>query len=290
MGNKANNTEVELKLRVSPEDLEKVFDAFSDSAIGGVIKHKRRPRDYYDTQERELRERNLGLRMQYKSGSDGVLGGYEQTLKSAAGEALPPNADNEDVDADEDMANVFSRKEYKDYTEDEFPQIDAISNKDAKKLMDGITDADLEHVGTSAVERRYFVIEVKYPKSLKNAYEQVKDSKGKKHKQRRVGKVELAFDVGKIKLAPPHDGYQVPVSEIEIEMKDGPPELISKIKKKIMQIAPSAKIETRSKVEIMHELDDERKAHEMAGMSNFYGGNRAPQRHPRYRGRNRRFG
>lgn len=270
MGNKANNTEVELKLRLSPEDLEKVFDAFSDKAIDGEIKHKRRPRDYFDTEDRKLRARNLGLRMQYKEGKDGKLGGYEQTLKSAAGEALPPESK---------LESVFMRKEYKDFTEDELPEIEKISNPEAKKLMDGIRDEDLEHVFSSAVERRYFVMEVKYPKSLKDAYEEVKDGKGRK-KQRRTGKVELAFDVGKIKLAPPNDNYQEAVSEIEIEMKDGPPDLIEKIKKKILEIAPDAVVETRSKAEIGYELDDTRKADEAAGVKpqRQHGGNRPPRR------------
>jgi hypothetical protein len=89
MGQPQEKTEVEaeLKIRLSQHDLEEVFKTLSKKAA--VISHKYLPRAYYDTDDLGLYNAGRSLRVQYKPGKEGKLGGYEQTVKVE----LPPAND-----------------------------------------------------------------------------------------------------------------------------------------------------------------------------------------------------
>ncbi len=224
-GNKSE-LEIELKIRISKDNLEKVFNKMQKKALNGAIKHKYRPRDYFDTKGKILYKNNIGLRVQYKEGKGIFLGGYEQTVKHAAG------IDNVEIGSSLDKA--LSRKECKDFILTETPDIKSITDPVAKKLLQDIKNEDLIHLFSSHVERRYFVIEVE-------------NKKGK-------GLIELAFDIGKIKLAPPNDGEYIEVSEIEVELKKGDPSLINTVKKQIKEIVPNIKIEEKSKAELGYKI------------------------------------
>jgi len=222
-----NDTEIELKVVVSSKKLEKLFQHFSKQAIGD-IRHKCRPRAYYDTEDKDLRQRNISLRVQYKLGKNGKLGGFEQTIKFST--------DKDAASAKKD--GVLIRKEWKDWLEGPEPSFDMISNKQAQELLEDLDVSKLCHLFTAIVERRYFEIEV---------------NKGKKGPK---GVVELAFDVGHIALpALQGQGYKE-LFEIEIELKSGDPAIVDVVKEQVLDLAAKAYITTDSKADIGHDFQE----------------------------------
>ena len=122
--------EIELKIRLPKDDLEKVFGKLSNKAMQNKIKHKYRPRNYFDTIDLKLFKSNIGLRVQYKEGKGKFLGGFEQTVKHAAG------LENISIGSKNDKA--LSRKECKDMINSETPEIDKVSNPEAQEILKGI--------------------------------------------------------------------------------------------------------------------------------------------------------
>lgn len=209
-----SEVEQELKISLTKEDLELVFKTFSKKVRKTDIQHKYLPRDYYDTENLDMHDAKVSLRVQYKPGSNGKLGSYEQTVKFA----LTP-----DADAD---SEALYRKECKDTLDNNAPDMDLVDDSEAVEAVKPFKNKSLKHIFTAAIERRYFNIEV---------------GKGKKR-----GEVELAFDVGKISL-PDYAGVEESLAEIEIEIKKGSAKAIAAVKKEILKIAPSARVQMQDK-------------------------------------------
>ena len=202
--NKFPEIEQELKIKLPLKDLEKVFRVLSR---GKKIEHKYTPRLYYDTADLQLYRRGISLRVQYKPGRDGRLGGHAQTLKFSQGAAA--------------MKGALLRKECQDALHDATPDLGKVSDREAKALIKPFKKKKWRHIFTAEMERRFFML------------------KGGK------GLAEIAFDVGQIVL--PHNGCRFPFAEIEIELKEGPGQVIADLYKKIKKIAPSARIQPMSK-------------------------------------------
>jgi inorganic triphosphatase YgiF len=203
--------ETELKIKLSPSDLEKVYQAlFKQSGLSEPM-YKSRPREYYDTPEMDFFKNHLSLRVQVKPGKANE---YEQTVKV-------------EMDPSGSMGEaVMRRRECKDdLKESRTPDLLAITDKEARAAFKPFRGKKLVHIFTAAIDRRYFDLE------LRN---------GKKH-----GTVEVAFDVGTITLA---DGKtKQDFFEIEVEVKEGGPGFIEIVKDGILKIAPSAQVQPLSK-------------------------------------------
>jgi inorganic triphosphatase YgiF len=215
----ANKSEVEpeLKITLSLEDLEKVFKALTKMDGTSEVAHKFRPRMYYDTPDLLLYKNKISLRVQYKSGKKGHLGCYEQTVKV-------------ELPADPKLklgAGVLLRKECKDDIKSPKPDLAAAADPVAQAAVKPFLNKKLVHIFTAAMERRSFDWKLK---------------SGGEH-----GVVEVAFDVGHIIL--PQNNEQQDFAEIEVEIKQGGGEFIEMVKKEILKIAPSAKIQPLSKSE-----------------------------------------
>lgn len=202
----SSETEAELKLTLSREDLENVFTKLTQMNGVSEVAHKYRPRAYYDTPHLDLYKRSLSLRVQFKEAKGNKLGHYEQTLKVE----LPDSQPLQD--------GIVLRQEYKNKIKSEAPSLKKLADHSARKAVKKLKKKKLHHIFTAAVNRRYFNLEVET------------------HGQR--GIVEVAFDVGNITL--PSQKAVLPVTEIEIELKHGAKEVITAVKNEIFKIAPTA--------------------------------------------------
>ena len=207
--------EQEVKIQLSARDLEKVFRMLKKKA-DGKVEHKYLPRAYYDTHDLRLYQNAISVRMQYKPGKGGKIGGYEQTLKFE----MMPIAGNENV-----IEGAFFRKECKDMVGGRFPQLARVSDREGRSRVRRFRNKRLIHLFTAAIERRSFEMKV---------------GGGKKK-----GIVEVAFDVGEIILD--SNGRHYPFYEIEIELVKGSPEAIEVLEKKIRRMARSARHQPLSK-------------------------------------------
>lgn len=212
--NKSEN-EAELKIKLSPADMEKVFKALTGLKGTSDVSHKFRPRTYYDTPDMDFYKNKLSLRVQYKPGKKGKLGCYEQTVKL-------------ELEPDSPLGKgVMLRKECKDSIISSTPSLSAVTDSDARKALKPFKGKKLVPIFTAAIERRSFDWKL--------------NDNGKK------GQVEVAFDAGYLIL---EGGLaQQAFSEIEIEIKQGSAEFIELVKNKILKIAPSAKIQPLSKAD-----------------------------------------
>jgi len=208
-----SKVEQELKISLSTEDLERVFKAFAAEVDKSDISHKYLPRAYFDTPALEMHDAGISVRVQYKPGKKGKLGSHEQTVKFD----LPPDAAR--------VADALYRKECKDLVEGPQADLSRVSDAEAAAKVQPFQTKSLKHIFTAAIERRFFNVEA---------------GKGKEW-----GEVELAFDVGEISL--PETGESQKFAEIEIEVKDGSPEAINKIRDRIFKIAPSARVQADAK-------------------------------------------
>ena len=132
--------ESELKIKLSPADLENVFRVFSQKDGLSNIKHKSLPRAYYDTPELELYHKGLSLRVQP------APGGYEQTLKL---ELLPAGE------------AVLTRMECRDNISTPEPSLAAVTDPEAREAVKLFSGKSLVHIFTSAIERRSFEMELR---------------------------------------------------------------------------------------------------------------------------------
>ena len=203
---KTPEVEVELKIKLSSADLEKVFQTLSKKGALPEIKNKFLSRAYYDTPDLDLYSQGLSLRVQHKPGKSGGAGHYEQTLK---------------VEMSPEKGAVLVRKECVDNIDAQKPSLEAVSDPQACELIKPFKGKSLVPIFTSAIERRYFEMELQ------------------------SGAVEVAFDVGKLILA--DGGVHQDFSEIEVEVKRGGADIIEAIKKEILSLAPSAKVQPLSK-------------------------------------------
>ncbi|MBI1216209.1 MAG: CYTH domain-containing protein, partial [Alphaproteobacteria bacterium] len=199
----------------------KVFRHFAaKKSVRDNIEHKYKPRAYFDTENLDLDQKAISVRVQYVPGKGMDVGGYEQTVKF-------------DLPHGSVMAgDALFRKECKDMVPDADANLKFVSDPEARAILKTFRAEKLSHLFTAAIERRYFEMEA---------------GKGKKK-----GTVEIAFDVGEIILT--SDGTRHALYEIEIESKRGSAKAINAVKKKILGIAPSAKVQTLSKSQQGSEL------------------------------------
>lgn len=201
--------EQEVKIVLSKGDLEKVFNALVREHAPRHIDHKYLPRHYYDTPNLDLDQNGLSVRVQYKMGKGGAVGGNEQTVKI-------------DISQGATLAGgALFRREIKNPMSSHAPDLSIVTDKDAKAALKPHLGKPLKHIFTAAIERRYFEIE---------------SGKGR-HKST----VEVAFDVGEIIL--PHNDSHTPFYEIEIERKSGDADGINRLRDQILALAPSAKVQ-----------------------------------------------
>lgn len=214
---KAAKSEIEheLKILLSPNDLEKVFKLLKKKSLRKKIEHKYMPRAYYDTKNLDLYKGAVSLRMQYKPGKNGKIGSYEQTIKFD----LPKGAD--------DRGDSLFRKECKDVMKDHEPSLARISDPEARKQAKRFLKKKVVHIFTAAIERRSFELSA---------------GRGKK-----AGVVEVAFDVGEIILG--SNGRRYPFSEIEVEVVRGSSAAMEIIGQKIRRMARSARYQPLSKAQ-----------------------------------------
>ncbi len=206
--------EQEVKIQLSPGDLEKVFRHFAQKHAPSDIEHKYMPRAYYDTARLTLFKNDISLRMQYKEGKKGRLGGHEQTVKRD----LP--AANGNL-----ASGALFRREVKDIMPSHAPDLNAVTDADTHEAVKPFAKMKLKHIFTAAIERRYFDVTVGH---------------GKK-----AATVEMAFDVGEIILQ--SDGSRHKFFEIELERKSGNAGAIDALREEILKIAPNAKVQLLSK-------------------------------------------
>lgn len=206
----SSSDELEEKIDISIADLEKVFLAFAKNVSASDIRHKYRPRAYYDTSALDLHQNGMSLRVQYKQGEKGKLGFYEQTVKIS----MPVPV----------AGGAMLRKECKDKLPTSAPDMGAATDATAQAALAPFRGKTLTHIFTAAVERRAIDIEIK-----------------------NIGKVEVAFDIGELTL--PGTPVSERFAEIEIEMKKGDPIMIDAVKKEIFRIAPAAVSQPQSKAD-----------------------------------------
>lgn len=127
--------EVEAKTRLSPEDLEKVYQSFIKKAVA-TVKNRTVTRAYYDTPALDLYKNGLSLRLEAAKG--------EQTLKIEA----PSGSD------------VLSRHEYTDAAEGSQPSLANVSAPDAQSVIRPFLGRELVHVFTSDIGRRAFDVKI----------------------------------------------------------------------------------------------------------------------------------
>ena len=210
-----SEVETELKIKLSHEDLEKVFKSLTKMDGASEVSHKFRPRMYYDTLDLQLYKNKISLRVQYKKGKNGNLGGYEQTVKVE----LQPDSRL--------GTGILLRKECKNGVKSHQPELASVVDPVAQDALKPFQNKTLVHIFTAAMERRSFDWE------LKNGGNR--------------GVVEVAFDVGQLIL--PQNNAHEDFAEIEVEIKSGGGEFIEIVKNEILKIAPSAKIQPLSKSE-----------------------------------------
>ena len=212
---KSAEVEQELKLQLSPRDLEKVFLVLRKKAVGKKVEHKYLPRAYFDTRDLLLYRNSISVRVQYKQGKEGKIGAYEQTVKFD----LPPEKGV--------VAGAFFRKECKDMVATHIPALAKITDAEGRAVAKRFRTKRLFHIFTAAIERRSFLLKV---------------GRGKKE-----GVVEVAFDVGEIFLDA--QGRRQGFSEIEIERVEGSPEAIHIAELLVRGLARSAALQPLSKAQ-----------------------------------------
>lgn len=209
----SSSKELEVKIDISPDDLERVFAHLSASVRPRDIQHKYRPRQYFDTDNLDLHRNGTALRVQYKPGAKGYAGTYEQTVK---------------VTMDCHTPGALLRKECKDAIPTGRPDMSAVSDRKGREAVAPFVDCKLSHIFTAAVERRFFDLRIR----------------DKKKKTKAI--VEVAFDVGYLSLP---SGQSEAFCEIEIELKKGKARALKQVKKEILKLAPSARVQAESKAD-----------------------------------------
>lgn len=128
-------TEIELKIKLSSSDLEKVFAVFSRTAR---VKTAAKTRVYYDTPNLDLHAQGFSLRLE----PDGKTQTFKMGEGAAAGGAL-------------------SRRECKDEVRDGAPSLAAVTDPAARAALAALpSDAPLIPVFTADLTRRAFDLEV----------------------------------------------------------------------------------------------------------------------------------
>ena len=211
MSDHKKTLEIEQKIDVSMDDLERMFDLFKSRAINDITV-KSHPRDYHDTQELDLRGRRVSMRIERN-----LDGSHVQTIK----QSLPSTGNNKVVN------------EWEDAVKSTQPDFKAIADKEAKASLKDIKFSKLQHLYTTNVPAPKFQIDVKTPEGKKGRVELSFD----------VGEIYLSSQY-QIKF---NCFARIPVCEIEIEYISGDQEAIDFVAAEIMAECPSARVGTSGK-------------------------------------------
>lgn len=207
------DSEVELKLKTTPEEMRKLERVLKHTGAfaSHVYERALRVQFYFDTPDWRLREdRNVSVRVRRSSG-----GGFKQTIK--------PN--NPAVDG------VMDREEWQAKVKKLRPKFNRIAEKQARKRVHGIDDKDLEVLFTTNVTRRRATMEIL-------------------QKDGSTAEIEVALDQGYVETAA---GTREAVCEIELEVKNaagGDPKKIIRNAAKALGEIIAVELETRSKPDI----------------------------------------
>jgi inorganic triphosphatase YgiF len=193
----APDREIELKLRVRPEDMARLaaLPALARGAGGGATRTLESV--YYDTEDLSLRRRAVSLRVRRQGRR------FVQTLKLGAGRA----------------GTHLSRSEWEAPVAGREPDLAALPEGEAREWLGPVAAADLRPVFTAEIRRTTRLL----------------DGGG--------STVEVAIDRGEIRLA---DGAAEPVSELELELKEGSAAALYEIALAVAEAVP-VRIETRTK-------------------------------------------
>jgi inorganic triphosphatase YgiF len=203
--------EIEEKVELSVEDLQRMFKKYKEQAVGEITV-KSHPRHYYDTKELELRENKISMRIECNE--DGT---FVQTIKFPE-----PNKDGHKV-----------VKEIEDEVETASPAFDAIGDKDAKQRMSEFNESGLRHLYTTNVPAPKFFLDVELQDGRQGRVEISFD----------VGEIYLSS-----KYQVKYGCFErVPVCEIEVEYVSGDIEAIDLIIAEILSECPSASTITKGK-------------------------------------------
>jgi triphosphatase len=126
--------------------------------------------------------------------------------------------------AGEDVGGVRRRGEWESPVAAMGPELAALDNDEAVQILDGIVVSNLQPIFQSRVRRTRQSIDV---------------AEGV------PARVEIALDEGEILTA---GGLTLPVSEVELELKEGAPEALYMLASELRQLAP-VQLESRSKAD-----------------------------------------
>ena len=125
--------------------------------------------------------------------------------------------------ARDNIGDTLVRAEWDFIIEGSTPDFTMIKDVEILNALHGVAANELVHLFTSDVKRRYFDL------------------------ARDGGIVEVAFDLGRIYL--PDNTAEIPMCEIEVELKSGPPHLVDRVAEEILAQSKDAKISQVSKAE-----------------------------------------
>ncbi len=204
-----SNRETELKLAVRPDDMAKLR---SCPAIASRAKGKAGTKSlestYYDTTDRRLADRLVTLRVR-KIGNQ-----YLQTVKGA-----PERGE-------------LGRAEWEHPVAGPAPDLSAIAAPDALDLLGSVSEAELQPLFTTVIQRTVRVVTVGEGDT--------------------ATRIEVAFDSGEIRGP---DGASVPVSEVELELLEGSAAALYELALELSQAVP-LRVDARTKAERGYALAD----------------------------------
>jgi inorganic triphosphatase YgiF len=194
--------EIELKLRVAPEDIEALRNHPDFSGAFGTPTRQILESTYFDSDDRVLREHGLTLRVR-QVGDKRI-----QTIK-----------------AEHPASSGFERSEWEQVIDGDQPDLSRVDDTPLAPILTDDVRGSLKPLFETRIDR--------------SAY----------HLNGNDTDIEIAVDQGKIVGA---DG-SLPVSEIELELKQGRPGELFKIARAINSIVP-AQLDVKSKSERGYEL------------------------------------
>ena len=204
MAKPQKHTEIECKIDVSIEDIQRAFEALKPKDKS-KISVKSHPRDYHDTKDLDLKSGKRSLRMEHCKG-----GIYRMTLKKSEGS--------------QGGHKVVSEWEFDLKTPK--PDFNEVTDKEAQAALSDIDPSDLRHVYTTNVPAPKFIMDVKTKDGKKGQVEISFD----------VGEIYLSSKY-QIKF---NCFARIPVCEIEVEYVSGDASCIDTVVKQIYDMCPSA--------------------------------------------------
>lgn len=186
--------EIELKLVVEPEDLDRLAERLKRAPDAFAAPSPQRLESrYFDTPDRRLMARGVALRVR------AVDGRFIQTLKARTGEGGAHTV----------------RGEWECEVEAMQPALDRLGDPQALDRLGLVLPEELQPIFTTTIERRLVLVEQAVPSSPPAI-------------------IEVAFDRGTITA----DGQSEPITELELELKAGPPQGLYRLLRDLRHWAP----------------------------------------------------